>query len=276
MKTIEWERLEISSWRRKWQPTLVFLPGESQERGSLVGCRLWGHTESDTIEATQQQQQRRSLQENQRYRGNIPCKDRHNEGQKWYGPNEAVDIKRRWQEYTEELYKKYLNDLDNHYGQITHREPDILECEVKQALGSITMNKASGGDGIPVELFQILKDDAVKVLHSICQQIWKPQQWPQDWKGSVFIPIAKRQCHRMFILPHNCTHLTRWQSNVNCELLDIQTGFRKGRGTRDQIANICWIIEKTVNSRKISTFASLTMLKPLTMWITTNCGTFFK
>ena len=95
---------------------------------------------------------------------------------------EAEDIKKRWQEYTEELYKKYLNDPDNHDGVITHLESDILECEGKWALGSITMNKASGGDGIPVELFQILKDDAVKVLHSICQQTWKTQQWLQDWK----------------------------------------------------------------------------------------------
>ena len=105
---------------------------------------------------------------------------------------EAEDIKKRWQEYTEEVYKKDLNDADNHDGVIAHLEPDILECEVKWALGSITMNKASGGDGIPVELFQILKDDAVKVLHSIYQQIWKTQQWPQDRKRSVFIPIPKK------------------------------------------------------------------------------------
>ena len=96
---------------------------------------------------------------------------------------EAEDIKKRWQEYTEELYKKHLHDQDNHDGVITDLEPDILECEVKWTLGSITTNKANGGDGIPVELFQILKDDAVKVLHSICQQIWKTQQLPQDWKG---------------------------------------------------------------------------------------------
>ena len=102
---------------------------------------------------------------------------------------EAEDIK-KWQEYTE-LYKKDLHDQDNHDGVITHLEPDILECEVKWALGNITMNKASGGDGIPVELFQILKDDVMKVLHSICQQIWKTQQWPQDWKRSVFILIPK-------------------------------------------------------------------------------------
>ena len=105
---------------------------------------------------------------------------------------EAEDIKMRWQEYTEELYKKYLLDPDNHDGVITHLKPDILECEIKWALGSITKNKASWGDGIPVELFQILKDDAVKVLHSICQQIWKSQQWPQDWKRSIFIPIPKK------------------------------------------------------------------------------------
>ena len=103
---------------------------------------------------------------------------------------EAEDIKKRWQDYTGELYKKD-HDPDNHDGLTTHLEPDILECEVKWALGSITMNKATGGDGIPVELFQILKDDAVKVLHSIYQQIWKTQQWPQDWKRSVFIPIPK-------------------------------------------------------------------------------------
>ena len=105
---------------------------------------------------------------------------------------EAEDIKKRWQEYTEELYKKDLQDPDNHDGVIIHLEPDILECEVKWALGSITMNKASGGDGIPIELSQILKDDAVKVLHSICQQIWKTQQWLQDWKRSIFIPFPKK------------------------------------------------------------------------------------
>ena len=104
---------------------------------------------------------------------------------------EAEDNK-RWQEYTEELYKKDLNDPDNHDGVISYPEPNIMECEVKWALGSTTMNEASGGDGIPVDLFQILKDDAVTVLHSICQQIWKTQQWPQDWKRSVFIPIPKK------------------------------------------------------------------------------------
>ena len=122
---------------------------------------------------------------------------------------EAEDIQKRWQEYTEELYKKDLYNPDTHNGVITHVETDILECEVKWALGSITMNKASGGDRISVELFQILKDDTVKVLHLIRQQIWKTQQWPQDWKRSVFIPIPKEmQCQRMLKLPHNCTHLT--------------------------------------------------------------------
>ena len=105
---------------------------------------------------------------------------------------EAEDIKKRWQEHTEELYKKDLHDPDNHNGVITHLEPDILECEVQWTLGSITVNKASGGGRIPVEQFQILKDNAVKMLHSIRQQIWKTQQWPQDWKRSVFIPIPKK------------------------------------------------------------------------------------
>ena len=122
---------------------------------------------------------------------------------------EAEDIKKRRQEYMEELYKKHLHDLDNHDDVITNLEPDILECEVRWALESITMNKPSGGDGIPVELFQILKDDAVKVLHSICQQIWKTQQWPQDWKRSVFILIPKKgnaeECsnyHTIAIISH--------------------------------------------------------------------------
>ena len=105
---------------------------------------------------------------------------------------EAEDIKKRWQEYMEELYKKYVHDPDNHDGVIIHLEPDILECKVKWALGSITTNKVSGGDRIPAELFQVLKDDVAKVLHSVCQQIWKTQQWQQDWKRSVFIPIPKK------------------------------------------------------------------------------------
>ena len=123
---------------------------------------------------------------------------------------EAEDTNKRWQEYTEELYKKYLHNPDNHNDMITHLEPDILEWGVKQSSGSVTTNKASGGDGIPVELFQILKDDAVKVLHSICQQIWKTQQWPQDWKRSVFIPIPKNvqtttQLHSSQMLAKYCS-----------------------------------------------------------------------
>ena len=123
----------------------------------------------------------------------LPSIGSHRVGHDWsdLAATEAEDIKERWQEYTEKLYKKYLYYLDNHNGVITHLEPDNLECEVKWALESITTNKASGGDGISVELFQILKYDAVKVLHSICQQIWK-KQWPQDWKRSVFIPILKK------------------------------------------------------------------------------------
>ena len=138
---------------------------------------------------------------------NISCKDGHNKGHKWYGPTEEEDIKKRWQGYTEELYKKDVHDPDNHNGMITHLDPDILECEVKWALGSITTNKASGGDGIPVELLQILKDDAVQVLHAVRQQIWKTQQWPQHWKKFSFHP-NERQWQRMFKLLHNCTHLT--------------------------------------------------------------------
>ena len=145
---------------------------------------------------------------------------------------------------------------------ITHQELDNLECEVKCALGIITTNKASGSDGIPVELFQILKDDAVKVLHSICQQIWKTQQWPQDWKRSVFIPTPKtgnaKECsnyHTMALISHPSKVMlkilqARLQQYVNCELPDVQAGFRKGRGTRDQIANICWIIEKAGEFQK--------------------------
>ena len=154
---------------------------------------------------------------------------------------------------------------------ITHLEPDILECEVSWALGSITTNKASGGDGITVELFQILKDDAVKVLHSICQQIF--QSWPQDWKRSVFIPIPRKgnakECsnYRTIGLISHISKVmlkilqARRQQYMNSEISDVQTGFRKGRGTRDQIANIHWIIEQE-NSRKTSS-VSLTWLKPL-------------
>ena len=154
---------------------------------------------------------------------------------------------------------------------ITHLEPDILECEVKWALESITTNKASGGDGIPAELFQILKDDAVKVLHSICQQIWKTQQWPQELKSSVFIPVPKKgnakECsnyHTIALISHASKVMlkilqARLQQYVSHELSDVQAGFRKGRGTRDQIANTCWIIEKARESRKTAISALLTM-----------------
>ena len=167
---------------------------------------------------------------------------------------------------------------------ITHLEPDILECEVKWALESITINKASGGDGVPFELFQIVKDDAVKVLISICQEIWKIQQWPQDWKRSVFIPIPKKgnakECsnyHTIALISHASKvmlKILQARQYVNHELPVVQTGFRKGRGTRDQIANIHWIIEKQESSRKTSISAVLTMPKPLTVWITINCGKF--
>ena len=168
---------------------------------------------------------------------------------------EAEDIKKRWQENTQ-LHRKDLHDPDHHDGVIPYLEPDILECKVKWDLGSITMNKASGGDEIPVKLFKILKDDAMKMLHSICQQIWKTQQWPQDWKRSVFIPIPKKgkakECsnyHTIVLLSHANKVLhkilqVRLQQYMSCELPDVQTGFRRGRGTRDQIASICWIIEK--------------------------------
>ena len=162
---------------------------------------------------------------------------------------EVEDIK-RWQEYTEGLYKKDLHDPDNHDGVITHLEPDILECEVRWALESITMNKASRCDGIPVELFQILKHDAVKVMHSICQQIWKTQQWPQNSKRSVSIPIPKKgnpkECSNYrttALISHTSKVMLkilqdRLQQYVNHELPDVQAGFRKGRRTRDQIAKI--------------------------------------
>ena len=169
---------------------------------------------------------------------------------------------------------------------ITHLNPDILEYEVKWALESITTNKASGGDGIPVELFQILEDDAVKVLHSICQQIWKTQQWPQDWKRPVFFLIPKkgnvRVCsnYHMIALTSHVSKImlkilqARLQQYMNYELPDVQAGFRKGRGMRDQIANIAGSLKKQESSRKTS--ALLTMSMPLTVWIRTNSGKFFK
>ena len=197
------------------------------------------------------------------------------------------DIKKRWQEYTEELYKKDFHDPNNHEGVITHLEPDILECEVTWALESITTNKdkASGGDGIPVELFQILKDDAVKVLHSICQQIWKTQQRPQDWKRSVFIESQRKAVPKNAQTTaqlHSFSHASkvmlkilqaRLHQYVNHELPDVQAGFRKGRGTRDQTANICWIIKKAREFQKNIYFCFIDYVKAF-VWITINCGKF--
>ena len=184
--------------------------------------------------------------------------------------------------------QKDLHDTDNHDDVITNLEPDILECEVKWALGSITMNKASGGDGIPVELFQILKDDAMKVLHSIYQQMWKTQQWPQDWKGSVFIPIPKKgnakECSNyrtIALISHASKGMliilqARLQQYVNHELPDVQAGFRKGRGTSDQIANFCWIIEKAREFQKNIHFCFNDYAKAFDCVDLTNCGKFFK
>ena len=160
---------------------------------------------------------------------------------------------------------------------ITHLEPDILECEVEWTLRSITTNKASRGDGIPAELFQILKDDAVKMLYSICHHAWKTQQWSQEWKRSVFIPIPKKgnvkgcSNYRTIVLISQASKVmlkilqVRLQQYVNQELPDIQVGFRKGKGNRYQIFNICWIIEKVREFQKTSTFVSLTVLKSLTV-----------
>ena len=201
---------------------------------------------------------------------------------------EAEDIKKRWQEYTEDLYKKVLHNPDNHNSVITHLEPDILEYKVKWALGSIIMNKASVGDGIPVELFQIIKGDAVKGLHSICQKIWKTQQWPQDWKRSVFIPVPKKgnakefsDYHTIALISHASKVmqkilLARLQQYMNYELPNIQAGFRKGRGTKDQIANILWIIKKAREFQKNVYFCFIDYAKTFDVWITVNCGKFWK
>ena len=185
---------------------------------------------------------------------------------------EGEDIK-KCQEYTEELCKKDLHEPDNHDSVITHLEPDILECEIKWALESITINKASGGDGIPIELFQVLKNDAVKVLHSICQQIWKTQKWPQDWKRSVFIPTPKKgnakECsnyHTVALISHVSKVMLkilqiRLQPYMSHELPDVQNGFRKGRGTRDQIVNIFLIIEKAKEFQKSRYFCFIDYAK---------------
>ena len=205
---------------------------------------------------------------------------------------EVEDIKKRWLEYTEELYKKDLHDPDNHNGMVTHLEPDILECEVKVALESITTNKASGGDGIPVELFQILKDDAVKVTNSICQQIWKTQQWPQDWKKSVFIPIPKKgnpkECSNyrtIALISHTSKVMlkilqARLQQYMNRELPMFKLVLEKAEEPEIKLPTAAGSLKKQERSRKTSTSALLTMPNPLTLWITINLvkemGKFFK
>ena len=201
----------------------------------------------------------------------------------------AEDTKKRWQEYTEELYKKGLHDPDNCDGVImhTHLEPDILECEVKWALGRISMNKASGNDGITVELLQILKDDAVKVLHSICQQIWKTQQWLQDWKRSVFIPILKKgnakECSNyctIALISHASKVMlkilqARLQQYVNHEL-PVKLVLEKAEDPEIKLPTSAGSLKRQENFRKTSISALLNMPKPLTVWIPINCWKFWR
>ena len=178
--------------------------------------------------------------------------------------------------------KKDLHDPDNHDVVIIHLEPDILECEVKWSFGSITTNKASGGDGIPVELFQILKDDAVRVLHSICQQIWKTQQWPQDWKCQFPFQFQRKAMPKnaqttIALISHASKVMlkilqARLQQYVNLELPDVQAGFRKGRGPEIKLPTSVGSWKKQESSSKTSISALLTMPKPFTVWITINCG----
>ena len=168
------------------------------------------------------------------------------------------------------LYKEYPNKLDYYDGVVSHPEPDILEHEVKWALGSTAVNKVSECDGIPVELLKTLKDDAIEVLHSICQQIWKTRQWPQDWKRPILIPVPKKNTkacanHQTTALISHASKImlktlhAKFRHCVNQELLDVHAGFRKGRGARDQIANICWITEKAREfQKKTSVSDSLT------------------
>ena len=194
---------------------------------------------------------------------------------------------KRWQEYTEELYKRDLHDPDNHDAVITHLEPDILECKVRWALGSITMNKASGGDGILVELFQILKDDAVKVLHSICQQIGKTQQCAQDWKMSLFIPIPKKgdakECsnYRTIALISHASKCSKFSKpgfsnmwTVNFQMFKLV--LEKAVEPEIKMPTSVGSSKKQESSRKTSISALLTMPKPLTVWITIYCGKFWK
>ena len=204
------------------------------------------------------------------------------------------DIK-KWQEYTELYTTKDLNEPDNYYGMITP-EPDILDYEVKWTLRSISTNKAGGGDGIPVDLLHILRDDVIKMLHSIRQQICKTQQWPQDQKRSVSIQIPKKSnakecsnCLTVALIPHASKAVLtilqmRFQQYMNCELPDVQAGFRKGRGTRYQIANICWIIKKARAFQKSIYFCFIDYVKAFDcvdhnkMYApyAENCGKFFK
>jgi len=195
---------------------------------------------------------------------------------------EAEDIKKRWQEYKEEPYKKDPNDPDNNDGVITHLKLDILASEVKRTLGSITMNKASGGDRISVEQFQFLKHGVVNVLHSICQQIWKTQRSPQEWKRSVFIPITKKgnakNYHTIAFISHTSKVMlkilqARLQQHVNHKLPDVQAGFRKGSRTRDQIANISWTIEKSREFQKSIYFCFIDYIKAFDY---VNCNKLWK
>ena len=184
--------------------------------------------------------------------------------------------------------QKGLNELDNQEGGVTHLEPSILECEVKWALGSTNTNKAIRGDGIPADLLKILEDYTVKVLYSICQQIWKTQQWPWDWKRSVTIPIPKKgnakECsnyHKLALISQVTKIMlkilqVRLQQYVNRELPDVQTGFRKGRGTRDQTANIHWILRKKREFQENIYFCFIDYGKAFDCMITTNCGKFLK
>ena len=203
-------------------------------------------------------------------------------------PWELTLCKKRCQEYTEELYKTDLHDPNNHNGVITYPEPDILECEVKWIIGSITTNKASGGEGIPVELFQILKDEAEKVLHSICQEIWKTQQWLQDWSMSVFIPILKKgnakECsnyHTIALISHASEVMlkilqSRLQQYMNHELPDIQAGFRKGLEEPEiKLPTSTGSLKKQESSKKHIYFCFIDYAKAF-VWITSNCGKFLK
>ena len=202
----------------------------------------------------------------------------------------AEAIKQRWQEYTEELYQKDLHKPDNHDGVITHLEPEILEYEVKWALGSVTINRVSGGDGIPVEPSQILKDDALKLLHSICQQIWKTQQWPQDWRRSVFIKIPRNvnakdlsNYYTIEFTSHLCKLMlkilqARLKQYMNCELADVQTEFRKCRGPEIKSPTSIGSLKGQEKILLIKRFTSALLIMPklLIVWVTTKCGKFFK